>query len=129
MRARNGQSIVELVLLLPLLMLILVGCLDLGRAFSVWTVLSNASREGARYAALTPYDVFGIESRTKADVEAEGLAGSVKVSVSMPYGCGPGNSVGVTAEYSLPLLTSFLFGGNPLKIRATTWMMIVGRCS
>jgi hypothetical protein len=128
MRAREGQSIAELALLLPLLMMILVGCLDVGRAFSVWVVLNNATREGARYASLIPYDTAGIEERTRLDIGAEGLTEPVTVTVDMPFGCVSGNSVGVTAEYSLPLLTSFLFGGTPLRIRATTWMMIVGGC-
>ena len=128
MRAREGQSIAELALLLPLLVMILVGCLDVGRAFSVWMVVNNATREGARYASLMPYDAAGIEERTRLDVQAEGLTEPLTVTVEMPYGCVSGKSVGVTAEYSLPLLTSFLFGGNPLRIRATTWMMIMGGC-
>ncbi|MDI7274621.1 MAG: TadE/TadG family type IV pilus assembly protein [Anaerolineae bacterium] len=127
---RNGQSTAELALLLPLLMLIFVGCLDVGRAFSAWVAVNNGSREGARFACLSPNDVEGIETRTKDDIVAEGLdADRTTVGVSMPLGCASGNSIGVTAEYSLPLLTSYVFGGNPVKIRATTWMVIIGGCA
>lgn len=54
-RARNtelGQSLVEFSLVLPLLLLLLFAIVDFGRAFYAWNTLSNASREGARVAAV-----------------------------------------------------------------------------
>lgn len=54
-RARNtelGQSLVEFSLVLPFLLLLLFAIVDFGRAFYTWNTLSNASREGARVAAV-----------------------------------------------------------------------------
>ena len=45
-----GQTLVEFALLLPLLLLLLVGFLDIGRAIFYYSSLSNAVREGTRYA-------------------------------------------------------------------------------
>lgn len=50
----RGQSLVELALILPVLMLVLVGILDFGRAFYAYNAISNAAREGARYGTIHP---------------------------------------------------------------------------
>ncbi len=50
----RGQSIVELALVLPVVLLIVLISLDLGRAYLGWVVLNNASRAGADYAAIHP---------------------------------------------------------------------------
>ncbi len=44
----QGQSLVELALLLPVLILILLGAIDLGRAYFAYVGITNAAREGAR---------------------------------------------------------------------------------
>jgi len=54
-RARErGQSLVELALILPILLVLLAGALDLGRVFYATVSLNNAAREGALQAAETP---------------------------------------------------------------------------
>ena len=42
-----GQSLVEVALALPLLLLILIGLADLGRAFYYTTAIASAARQGA----------------------------------------------------------------------------------
>ena len=44
----------EFALVLPVLMLILLFAIDIGRAYNSWVILQNASRIGADYAALNP---------------------------------------------------------------------------
>lgn len=46
----SGQSLVEFSLLVPVLVLLVVGLFDVGRAVYAWTAVSNAAREGARTA-------------------------------------------------------------------------------
>lgn len=46
----RGQSVVELALLLPILIMLLLGALDLGRAFHYFIAVSNATRAGGVYA-------------------------------------------------------------------------------
>lgn len=50
----RGSTTVELALTLPLLVGLLLGVLDLGRAANAYLVVDSASREGARYAILHP---------------------------------------------------------------------------
>lgn len=47
---KKGQSLIEFALLLPLLMLIIMGLFDLGRAVFYYAILNTAVREGTRYA-------------------------------------------------------------------------------
>lgn len=52
----RGQSLVEFAFIIPVLMLILLGVFDFGRAFYAYNAISNAAREGARYGTVCPYD-------------------------------------------------------------------------
>lgn len=49
-RGERGQAIVETALVLPILMLILLGLFDFGRAVYAFNTISNAARDGARIA-------------------------------------------------------------------------------
>ena len=49
-----GQSLVELALILPVLLLILVVAVDLGRIYLGWVTLNNVARVGANFAAANP---------------------------------------------------------------------------
>jgi PKD repeat protein len=49
---------VELVIILPVLLLMVMVALDMGRLFMGWVVLNNAARVGSNYAALYP-DAWG----------------------------------------------------------------------
>jgi Flp pilus assembly protein TadG len=53
-REERGQSLVEVALLMPLLLLIVLGVVDVGRAFAVKSAATNAAREAALYAAREP---------------------------------------------------------------------------
>lgn len=50
----RGQSLVEMALTLPVFLLIVFSFIDLGRAVYYSSALGNATREGARYASVTP---------------------------------------------------------------------------
>lgn len=58
-----GQNLVEFAIIFPILILIIIFIFDLGRAVILYSVLSNASREGARfgiiYAAQNPEENEG----------------------------------------------------------------------
>jgi ABC-type transport system involved in Fe-S cluster assembly fused permease/ATPase subunit len=49
-RSLRGQALVEFALVLPLLILVMVGLFDLGRAVYADSTLSNAARAGSRVA-------------------------------------------------------------------------------
>lgn len=49
-RRHSGQSLVEFALVFPLIFFLISGFLDLGRAILYYSSLTNAVREGTRYA-------------------------------------------------------------------------------
>ena len=51
-RRERGAAMVEFALLLPLLLLVLFGLIDMGRMFLVQAMVTNGAREGARMVAL-----------------------------------------------------------------------------
>ncbi|MGQ9553342.1 MAG: TadE/TadG family type IV pilus assembly protein [Anaerolineae bacterium] len=58
----RGQSLVEFALGAIVFFLIVFGILDFGRAIYAYSVVASAAREGARYGAVHPDNLPGIES-------------------------------------------------------------------
>jgi Flp pilus assembly protein TadG len=54
LRETRGTAIVELAIVLPVLVLLLVGILEFGRAYNAYATVRSASAEGAHWAALHP---------------------------------------------------------------------------
>jgi Flp pilus assembly protein TadG len=50
-RRQEGVAAVEFAIILPVLVLLILGGMDLGDMYFIQHVITNASREGARYAA------------------------------------------------------------------------------
>ncbi|HKV29713.1 MAG TPA: TadE family protein [Candidatus Dormibacteraeota bacterium] len=63
----RGQALVEMALITPLLVFILLGIVDLGRAYYQYTVMTNAVREGARYAAVNWSNTSGGGAATNSN--------------------------------------------------------------
>jgi Flp pilus assembly protein TadG len=65
----KGQSMVELALTITILMALLAGTIDLGRAFFTWLALRDAAQEGASYGSIRPTDQAGMISRIRDNLE------------------------------------------------------------
>jgi Flp pilus assembly protein TadG len=117
---------VELVIVLPLLLTILFGTLDLGRAFYTYISLTNAAREAARYAAVNDANASLARVRNELDAPSGGdisgcAAGSLTFSGS---GGGRGNPYTVHVSCQFVLLTPFMSTivgavGNQITISST----------
>jgi len=55
-RCKHAQSLVEFALLLPLLLVLIVSTIELGRLFFTKIVITNAARESAYYLTMNPSD-------------------------------------------------------------------------
>jgi Flp pilus assembly protein TadG len=51
-RAEQGQATVEFAIILPLLLLLIVGLIQFGKAFNYWLSLNHIANETARWAAV-----------------------------------------------------------------------------
>jgi Flp pilus assembly protein TadG len=58
-----GQSMIEFALTLVIIIILLVGLIDLGRAIFTYLALRDAAQEGASFASYNPTDTTGIIAR------------------------------------------------------------------
>lgn len=72
-RRESGQSLIELVLVLPLLLLVLFGILEFANAWRVYQVITNSAREGARHAILPGSSQLTVEQAVNQRLQAGGL--------------------------------------------------------
>lgn len=107
---RRGQSLIEFALILPILLIIVVILADMGRAIAAHVALSNAAREGARYAAMHPEDIAGIRNRVILEYNNTSLSVTgmellaENIVISFPEGAQtPGSLVRVSARCRFPL--------------------------
>lgn len=102
-------------MVLPVLLLIVFGIIDFGRALNAQIELTGAAREGVRLAALG-YTDAAIQDRVVA--AAPGLSGvAATVAASCPPGAGPTADAEVDVSYSFSFITPVgaiagLFGGS-----------------
>lgn len=115
----RGQALVELAIALPLLILILMGIFEFGRAFYTYQVVTNASREGARVAALGGSD-SEVAARAAA---AASPAGTAEVSVNPQGSRSRGEPVTVTVSARVDVAIPF-FTASSYTVRGSTTMMV-----
>lgn len=64
-RSEKGQSLIELAVTLPIILLILLGTIDFGMALFSYSILRDAAQEGALYASFNPSNEAEIENRAR----------------------------------------------------------------
>lgn len=119
---QRGSSLVEMALTLPVILLVLLVTLDLGRAVYAQNVISNAAREGARYGSIAPGDTQGIQTKTQNHIVGLDM-NAVIVTVSQNA-----TTVTVTVDYQFqavtPLAGSLLGPGGTAALQAVSTMTI-----
>jgi hypothetical protein len=107
-KAEKGQSLVEVAMLLPLLLIMLAGILDLGRAYMTLVAIKDAAAEGASYAALHPTATSRIVERAADSSNALVQLDTDQVSVQYSHPPTPGRPITVTVSYDYQVLTPIL---------------------
>ncbi len=106
--AGRGQSLVEFALVLPIILMILLGLLDFGRAFYTMVALRDAADEGASYAAIRPNDTVGIQRRA-AEASTNLVTIQIEdVSIIRPPTLAVGQPITVTVDFNFDLYTPFV---------------------
>src|SRR3954468_3316269 len=86
-RDESGTALIEFALVLPLLLVLVLGIADFGRAFNCWLDSTNVANVGARYAAVNKQPPVGltlqqyIEQRASTDALRDGNAHQTAVDV------------------------------------------------
>ncbi|MGD9723026.1 MAG: TadE/TadG family type IV pilus assembly protein [Pirellulales bacterium] len=117
---RRGGAIVEAALVLPLVLMFLFGIMEYGRYVMMRQILTNAAREGARYAQIhtQPLTVNGTTSgNATSDVQAvinKALAGQSLSgqTVSIYAADSQGNNVGTWTNAQVGQSVAVQISGN-----------------
>ncbi|MBI2955089.1 MAG: pilus assembly protein [Chloroflexi bacterium] len=108
-RGEKGQNLIEFALVAPILILLVMGIADFGRAFNAWLSVTHGAREGARYAAVGNTDVV---NHVKS---IPGLGDATVVFNPAPK---QGESLSVSVSLDVELITGIIannfFGGNTI---------------
>ncbi|MGD8491651.1 MAG: pilus assembly protein [Anaerolineae bacterium] len=132
----QGQSILEMAITLPILLLLLIAVVDLARAFDAYIVLTNAAREGARYGSRDPsFDVGDIQLMVAKDVLGSGtnvtrMEHFTATDVLVEGMGGSSTAVTVTVSYDFDLYFGGVVGLNTIhleKVAAMPDMSRVGK--
>lgn len=114
-KKQQGAAVVEFAIILPVFMLILLAVVDLGTALYDYAILTNASREGARWgiiasnnpngnawncssSATDPIDPCGVANQKLNDLLISYSGENLPVTTASGGGV-PGDTVTVTSNY------------------------------
>ena len=120
----HGQSLVELALMFTILLVLVAGAVDFGRAFFTWLSLRDAAQEGAAYGSIAPENLAEIDERIYANLDEMNIPrGDLELTVTF---FGPpclGSMIQVDVDYpEFPLTMPFLstvLGQDFIAIHAT----------
>jgi hypothetical protein len=134
-KKQKGQSFVELSVLVTILIVMLAGVADFGRAYLVFLEMRDAAQEGASYGSYSPSEFTEIEARVRdtmqdpIDLSDPSVVTIVPALTNPSYACAgfnPGtlvpNEIEVTILYQMPIAMPFLgaiIGGQELPLVAT----------
>lgn len=93
---------VEFALVLPILLVLVLGIIEYGRAYNVQTTLTAAARQGARVMALQ-------NNETSAKAAAQSAAASLGLTVSeiSATACATGGTTTVTVTYPMTFVSGY----------------------
>lgn len=130
----RAQALVEFALLLPILLVLILGAMDLGRVFYVKTILTNAAREGANYLSRYPKDAEVGYLKTWSAISTEGNNSGVTilrddVVWSGTNCCTVGQPVVITINNKVDLvfdgfLNAMGIIGGPVTISSSVTMVV-----
>jgi Flp pilus assembly protein TadG len=124
----EGSNLVEMSLVLFILSFLLIGVADFGRAFNHYIVITNAAREGARYATRKPDREAEIKSAVFQEARNSGVQLSEdnsKITVGN-LNATFGQPISVTVDYTFTMAIGGLVGISELGMRSSTQMATFG---
>ena len=124
-KKEEGQSLVEFVLVLPVLLILLLGIVEFGQIFFSYMVIQNASRDGARHGTVWATDEairLTVQDKTNF-LEQSNLTVTIEPAPNLRQ---HGEEIRVSINYDAPLFTPMWENilPNPFPISTETVMRI-----
>lgn len=121
----RGQAFVEMALILPLLLLLVVGAIELGRVYFAKIVITNAAREGAYYLSMhtddsiCPGSCYAQTLQTvKDEANNSGMAlTDAEISASICDSCGRIATVSIQTSIRDLLLLNLIYSGFGIQAK------------
>jgi Flp pilus assembly protein TadG len=116
-----------------LLLILLVGAADVGRALNSFIVITNAAREGARYASHYPHLESGIQQAAVLEAAGSGvpLTPADVTVIPSPSGMSgpaqPGAPIRVTVQTQVDTIMGTLIGMDSITMHSSTEMIVFGQ--
>ena len=133
-KAYPGQSLLELALVLPFLVFVIFGVLDLGRVYFSTITLISAAREGARYLSVYPDDVGAAYAGTiQTAIREAGDSGLVLSSGDVTASCTNTDEDTTSCDSGLPAIVTVShdfelvlgwFLPSPITVERTAQMVV-----
>lgn len=102
--SERGAVAVEFAILAPVLIMILLGIMEFGRAYNAQISLTNAAREGVRVVAISNNQTSARTAAKNAAVTLNPELVDSNIAFSAPQ-CTPNAQMTVTVSYTLSTLT------------------------
>ena len=125
-RSERGQALAEFALVLPLILFFIAGIVEFGRAWNIKQAITDAAREGARYAVVQDPDITTTDD-VKAKIEERlGLSGIPPDSADIEFSgtfhvAGGETTVSVSTTHKMGLVGVLLgWAGAPSVITIST---------
>ena len=121
-RNERGAAMVEMALVLPIVILLVLGMIDVGRALVLYNNLTNAAREGARLGASQMPSVNTTAITTRVESRIATFSGTAvttgKVSVTAPTATNNTVTVTISGYPFTPLTPLPMVNGMTLSVTA-----------
>ena len=141
----SGQSLVELAISLPVILIILIGTVDFGMALFSYAILRDAAQEGALYGSFNPSNDEQIEIRARnilirsnedlfsspVDLrDTSDIAVDIDINGAACQGItnGAANSIRVQVIYQYPIVMPFagdLIGSDTIQLTGSATNVIL----
>ena len=100
-----GQALTEFAIVIPLLMVILVGIFEFGRAWHIRQVVTNAAREGARTAVLPDVGSDSVTAVISAYLTSANIdPAQAVITLNVQNSSGSPDEVTVSYDYQFDLI-------------------------
>ncbi|PKM44519.1 MAG: pilus assembly protein TadG [Firmicutes bacterium HGW-Firmicutes-8] len=129
-KTEQGQAIVEMALVLPILLMLIFGIVEFGRILNTYMIVTDLSREGARKGAVGGTDgEIGATVRNNAaaaDLEQDDV--SVNIVPAAASKRSRGTSVEVQVSYPVDIIAPVIgtIIGDPYVVTSQTTMRVEG---
>lgn len=124
-RSDAGQALVEFALVMPIVLLMLVGIIEFGRAWNVQQVMTDAAREGARHGVLANPAIT--QASVVGNINAALARAAIDTTVTQITLIGFGGGTGTLLTVDIQTPYQFMFLGALINLANLTpggWVLL-----